>query len=336
MPGGVKALRKLQFGKQADSDSGDAVAATTIWRGNGTLEDARDLHYIDEDVGILVGTDRTNTSALGAKLTLESTPVTYEQINHILEMGVKKITAPTSDSGNGSGWIYNYTFPTTSGNTIRPYTIEGGDNQQAEIANFMHAVDFTISGEEKKEWMVTANLFGRTVVNGSYTGALSLPTVDEANFGQTKLYIDADSNTWGSTLVSNSLLVASLKYSTGLVPKFTADGFLYFSWVQTTMPKIELTVTFEHDATSVVEKGNWRTETARLIRLLNQGPALTTPGVYTYKTLNIDVAGKWLKFNKIGERNGNDVLEGVFTGRYNAAQASAGGITVVNELSSLP
>jgi hypothetical protein len=332
---GIKALRKLQFGKQADSDSGDAVPATTIWRGTGTLEDARDLHFIAEDVGILVGTDRTNTSALNVKLTLDATPVTYEQSPHVMEMAIKKVT-PNSDSGGGSGWIYSYTIPTTSGNTLRPYTIEGGDNQQAEEANNMHCTDFTLSGDEGKEWMLTANLFGRTVVNTTFTNSLTLPTVVEANFGQSRLYIDNDSDTWGTTLKSNTLLQASLKYNTGLVPKFTADGQLYFSFVQTTMPEIVLTATFEHDTISVSEKTNWRNETSRLIRILNQGSALTTPGIYTYRTMIIDLAGKWEKFAKIGERNGNDILEGTFVCRYNSAQASAGQILFVNELSSLP
>jgi len=332
---GIKSLRKLQFGRQADSDSGDAIPATTIWRGTGTLEDARDLHYIDEDVGILSGTDRTNTSSLGAKLSLDATPGTYEQFPHILEMNIKAAT-PASDSGGGSGYIYTYTIPTTAGNTVKPYSIQGGDNQQAEVANFMHGTDFTFAGEEKKEWMMSSNLFGRTVANTTFTPALSLPTVYEANFGQTLLYIDDDSNTWGSTLKSNTLLQASLKYTSGLIPKFTADGQLYFSFVQTTMPKIELTLTFEHDAGSVTEKTNWKNETPRLIRLLNQGPALTTPGLYTYRSIIIDLAGKWLKFAKIGNRNGNDILEGTFTGRYNATQASSGQIVVVNELSSLP
>lgn len=332
---GIKALRKLQFGRNADSDSGEAIPATTIWRGNGTLEDARDLHIIEEDVGILSGTDRTNTSALNAKLSLDATPATYEQLPHILEMNIKAAT-PTSDSGPGSGYIYTYTIPTTAGNTIKPYSIQGGDNQQAEVANFMHGADFTLSGDEGKEWMMSSNLFGRTVVNTTFTAALTLPTVYEANFGQTRLYIDDDSNSWGTTLMSNTLLQASLKYSSGLVPKFTADGQLYFSFVQTTMPKIDLTLTFEHDSGSVLEKTDWRNETPRLIRLLNQGPALTTPGVYTYRSIIIDLAGKWLKFAKIGERNGNDILEGTFTGRYNATQASAGQIVVVNELSSLP
>jgi len=126
----------------------------------GTIEDARDLHYIAEDVGLLAGSDRTNTSAYNAKLALDAVPATYEQLPHILEMAIKTAT-PTSDSGPGSGYIYTYTIPTTAGNTVKPYCIQGGDNQQAEVANYMHCTDFTLDGDEGKEWMMSANLFSR-------------------------------------------------------------------------------------------------------------------------------------------------------------------------------
>jgi hypothetical protein len=332
---GIRALRKLQFGRHSASDSGDPIAATTIWRGMGTIEDARDLHFIAEDVGILTGTDRTNTSAYNAKLSLDAVPSTYEQLPHILEMAIKTATA-TSDSGGGSGYIYTYTIPTTAGNTVKPYCIQGGDNYQAEVANYMHCTDFTLDGDEGKEWMMSASLFGRTVANATFTAGLTLPTVYNMNFGMSKLYIDSDSDTWGTSLKSNTLLKASFKYTTGLVPKRTADGRLDFSWVQTTAPKISLGLTFEHDVTSVAEKTSWRNEVPKLIRLINTGVALTTPGVYTYRTMIIDLAGKWEKFAKLGERNGNDILEGTFTGRYNSTQASAGQIVIVNQLSSLP
>jgi hypothetical protein len=335
MANGTKAQRRLQFARLADSDSGEAIAATTIWRGTGTLEDTRNVYFVPEDVGLLSGTDRSNTSMTGSALALDATEATYEQLPHILEMAIQTAT-PVSDSGGGDGWIYTYTFPTTAIPTVKPYSIEGGDNNQAESAAFFHCADFTLSGNEQEAWMMSANLFGRAVANDTFTAGLTLPAVNHMNFGKTLLYIDADSDAYGTTLKSNSLLQASLKYTTGLVPKFTADGRLDMSFVQSTMFDATLTLTFEHNTNAVTEKTNWRNETARIIRLINEGPAFTTGGVYDYRTVIIDVPGKWLDFAKIGERNGNDVLEGTFQIRYNATKASAGSIVVVNSLASLP
>jgi hypothetical protein len=332
---GIKALRKLQMGAHTSSDSGDAIPATSIWRGMGTLEDARNFYFVAEDVGIMTGTDRSNISQLGSKLSLDATEATYEQLPYLCEMAIQTAT-PTADSDAGSGYAYQYTFPTTAANTIKPYCWEGGDNQQAEVANYMHCADFSLAGDEGKAWMMSANLFGRDVNNDTFTAGLTLPAVNHANFGQSYFYIDNDSDDFGDTVVSQTLLASTFKYATNFVAKHPANGRLDFSFVQPTMPEISLAVTFEHDGTAVTEKGYWRTQTPRLIRIKNEGVALTTAGAYTYRTIQLDIAGKFTKFNKLGERNGNDVLEATFIGRYNAAQATAGNILIVNELSALP
>ena len=44
----------------------------------------------------------------------------------------------------------------------------------------------------------------------------------------------------------------------------------------------------------------------------------------------------WEKFEKLGENNGNDVLEGDFRVAYDPTAAKYAEIIVVNELASLP
>jgi len=331
---GAKTFRKLQLGRNADSDSDDVIAATTILRCNGTIEDTRNLYLVEEDVGLATGSDRTNTSLLGAAIATDPIEATYEQLPHFLEMSVKAVT-PVTDSGDA--YVYTYPIPTTSFPALKPYTVEGGDDAGAEVANFVHCMDWTLSGVGGEAWMMSGNLFGKTVVPQAFTGALTLPTVNTMNFSKSKLYIDNDSDTWGTTLKSNTMLAATLHYNAKLVAKATAEGALTWSFVQQTKPEITLDVLFEHDAIGIAQKVDWRAETPRLIRILNQGLAFTAPGnTYSVRTAIIDVAGKWNKFEKIGEQNGNDVLQGHFTVRYNSAQASAGNIIIVNALSALP
>jgi hypothetical protein len=50
----------------------------------------------------------------------------------------------------------------------------------------------------------------------------------------------------------------------------------------------------------------------------------------------IDLCGKWESFGKIGDRNGNDILEGEFVGRYSEAAADYGKIVLVNQVTALP
>jgi hypothetical protein len=317
MPG-VKALRKIQLG--AESTAGTAVAATTIWRGMGTIKDDRETVFVEEDVGYLGGVDRAYQPKYLATLDLESVPATFEQLPYILEMGIE-LETPTQD-GAGTDYIYSYDGPTTAQNTPRTFTIEGGDDQQAEEMEYAHAESFTIEGEAGQAVMMQATLKGRQVVTTSFTGALSLPTVEEILTSKGNLFIDDVSGTIGTTQKTNTLLSFALNWTTGFQPVWTADGQLYFSFVKQVMPEIVLDVTFEHDGTAVAEIANWRAETSRLIRLLFEGSVFGTPGTtYNNKTLIIDLAGRWDNFDKIGEQDGNDIVTGQFRARYNGTAA---------------
>ena len=144
MANGIKALRLIQLGRMADSDSDTVVPATTIWRGTGTLKDDGNFYFIPEDVGILPGTDRSNTSSYAGSIVLYPVEASPEQLPHLLEMGIKTVS-PTSDSA-GDGFIYQYDIPTTATAPFKPYTVEGGDNAGAEVMPNAFCETFTISG----------------------------------------------------------------------------------------------------------------------------------------------------------------------------------------------
>lgn len=334
MANGVKTFRKLQLARNADSDSDDVIAATTILRANGLIEDTRNLYFVDEDTGLATGSDRTNTSLLGGKIAIDPIEATFEQFPYFIEMSIQSLTGVTD---SGDAYVYTCPIPTTSFNALRPYTVEGGDNNQAEVLNFVHCSDWTLSGSGGKAWMMSGNLFGKQVQDQAFTGGVTIPAVNTMNFGKTKLYIDNDSDTWGTSQIANTLLAATIKYKANLVAKETAEGALTFSFVQQVRPEITVDLLFEYNTGAHTQKNVWRTETPKLVRLLNQGTAFTSPGnTYAYRTFIADLAGKYNDFEKIGEQNGNDVIQAHFTARYNDAQASAGQFVIVNAKASLP
>lgn len=331
---GIKPLRRLQLGREAAA--GTAVAATTYWRGVGTLEDQRDVVFPTEDIGYLSGVDRSYTPRLLAALSMDSVEATFEQILHIGEAGVKLVQTGAAD-GSGSGKIYTYTFPVTAANTLRTYTIEGGDNQQAEEMEYSFIESFNLSGDAGGALMVSADWKGRQISTASFTGSLSLPSVEEILMSKGVLYMDAVGGTIGSTQQSNTFLKMNLDIKTGVIPVFTADGQKYFSFTKTVQPEIKLDITYEHDATSVAEKANWVAETARQIRIKFTGSTLTTAGsAYSAKTYIIDLAGKWEKFSKLDEMDGNDIITGTFRAGYDATAALFAKMIVVPTLTSVP
>jgi hypothetical protein len=330
---GVKPLRKIQWGREATA--GTPVAATTPWRGNGTAEDMKDPQFVEEDVGILPGTDRTYIPKFLTKLELEPIEATFEQIAHLFEAGIKTIS-PVQD-GAGSDYIYAYALPTTAQPTLKSYTIESGDDQQAEEFDYCLLESIKIAGKGGEALMMSGTWFGRESSTASYTGAISLPTVEEILFSKGSFYVDPIGGTIGSTQKSNTLIEMELEYKTGITPVWTATGSLDFSLIKTVRPELIVKMTYEHDANAVALKADWRAETARLVRLSFPGSTVATPGTtYSTKMLILDMAGKFKKFEPMGEVDGNDVLKAEFHARYNVSDATYATFTVVNELSSLP
>ncbi len=343
---GVKALRRLQLGRE--STAGAVVAATTVWRGEGVIEDTRMTEFPIEDIGLIPQTTRAYTPMLGSKLALSATPATFEQIAHIFEMGIKTVTA-TSDS-TGSDYIYSYTMPTgsstamyltpsTSSNPIKSYTIEGGDNNEAEVTEFCHVTDFELSFKAGEAVMVSANIAGRQVALQAFTSstAATVPTVEEILASKGKVYIDSTTGTVGTTQITNEILSGSLKVKTGLKAVPTADGSLVFSFIKGVRPDVTLDLTFEHSTFAKAEKVFWRSRTPRLFQLKFEGSAFGTAGAsYTYKTLIANLAGTYEKFSALEDEDGDDTITATVRGGYNSTAALFCQFIVANELSSLP
>lgn len=329
---GSRALRKLQFGKEATA--GTPVAATAIWRGMGVIKDQREVIFPEEDVGILGGTDRSYLARQWSELAMPSVESTFEQLPYIFEAGIAQET-PTQD-GTGSGYIYNYVASTTSQNTTNTYTIEGGDDQQAEEFDYAFVNHFNLSGNGQGALMISADWTGRETSNTTFTGAISLPTVEEILVNSASLYIDNSGGTVGSTAVSSTLFGIDLDWVTGLREYWAVDGSLDFSLIKFTADAIVLNMTYEHNTSAVTEKAKYRDQSTRLVRLEFTGADLATSGVYSKKTLRIDLAGVYEDWSVLEDQNGNDVVTARLRVRYSSADTLKADVTVVNELSALP
>lgn len=329
MTQGIKALRRIQIGKE--TTPGTAVAATTFWRGTGTIQDNLTTVFPEEDIGLLSGADRSYIPMAQAILSLEETEATFEQLPYLFEMGLRHVDPTTDATGGG---IFAYSIPIVSSDylvstDLATYTIEGGDNAAVEEFAYGFARSITLSGDAGGALMMSAEIVGRQVGTTDFTTGLSIPDVEEILFSKGKLYISDVSGYPSTDLISNEFLSMDLSINTGWTPVYTADGSIYFSFVKLTQPEVILQITFEHNTNAIAEKANWRAGTARVIRLEFDGSAAT-------KELLIDIVGKWESFEALGERDGNDIVTGVFRGRYNATAAHFFDVVVRNNLASLP
>lgn len=247
---------------------------------------------------------------------------------------------------NYTGVAGHITLDATTGNHIND-----SDNG---LAIFPVGAKVTLSGtaSNNKTFTVTTSTANKLTVTetiapetpaGAVTikenfSVVALPTVEEILFQQTKLYIDAVDGTLGTTQAALTFLEFSLSVNTGLKAIATGDGNLYFSYpsVDKKALKVTLEVTFEYDGSAIAEIANWINRVARQIRIQALGTAISGGSLYTNKTARIDCAGKWLKFDKIGEQDGNDIVKGTMEVRYDATANLGCNLTFVNNLSALP
>lgn len=339
---GQKWAQKIQLGRE--TTPGTAVAASTIWRGvGGMLKDTTQVVMVDELIGVALPTTRRYIGQYGGSLSMAATPATYEQLVHIFEAGMHTIGSPGSD-GSGSGKVWSYAYGVTTLPPIKTYTIETGDNQQAEEMEYSFVEKFTLSAERGQAVMMSADWVGRGVANATFTPALTSPTVHEILAGRSKLYLDAVAGTLGGTQISELLLQWELSVTTGWRAKWTLDSEaggggrkFAFHYFDRDSFEAELSLTFEHDANAVAQKALFRAGTPCQARIEIPGPALTTAGTtYSTRMFRLDAALVYTDWEALDADEGNSIVSATARIGYDPTAGLGLRALVVNELASIP
>lgn len=335
---GVKSLRQVQMSRE--TAIGTPGASWFVWRGPALLDDQRVGVFADEDIGIFGGSDRQFFPQLRGELNMPSQVATFEQIGHLLDAGLGKAT-PVED-GAGTGKVRTYTMPLTSAQAknaddFQTYSVLAGDNVAVDGAGGMFVKSFSLAANRGEGLMMDATWEAQEVAKeaGGFETATT-PTVEEILFLMAKLYISNAGSGFGGTQAAGVFKSMTLTVDTGLVPVFTGDGALVYAMFKQRQPELVLNVEFEHTAAvAAAERENYRNSVARLIRIDVAGTALTTAGTFTTKMLRIDAAGKWEKFQPLGEDDGDNIATGEFRVKYNATAAKFFEMKLVNEVATL-
>ena len=295
-------MNTIQLGRE--TTAGTAVAATEKWRGPfAMIEDTRQRETVEEQVGLLVPATRQYDAWISAELSMPAAAMTYEQLPHLLEAGIKTAT-PT-----GAGpYVRAYSFPTgTTPNTIKTYTIQtgnvgaSGDNQRMPYA-FVSSMKF--SGSIKDVWNMEATWMGQQSQTSALTSSIALLDVQECVFGSTSIYIDASGGTVGSTQLNGVLMAAEINISdTGIREVPTADGTNYYSFHKFAMPTIEFSFTFELENTENAVQNARTAFKADDIKLFQ----LTIPGGTS--SVEFSWAGRYNSISSYSNDNGNTSVQ---------------------------
>jgi hypothetical protein len=338
---GIRALRQIQYG--GETTPGTAAAATSLWRGVGLLHDEGQPVGVDEDLGQLQPSERSMIPTKGATIAIDATPFTFEQGPILLACGVENVITGVAD-GTGSGKIYQYDLPpsATPNAALKSYTVRAGDDTRVDVVEYCQMEEFTITGAAREAVTIEGTWRGRQATDGDFTTtpAPAVPTVEAAMFGNCLVKLDTSGGTIGTTNISSSVLGFKLTAPTGWKFPFTASGGNTFAtpiYVGNVKNPWMLELTLEHDAVGEAEIVAARAgNTQRLIRIVCNGSALTTPGTtYTYKTLQIDVVGTPLSVPDLQDVDGDDVITMQYRIGSNAAKTLAAQIIVVNQVTAL-
>ena len=342
MAGGLWA-QKVQIGKE--STAGTAVAASALWCGQGAMiQDDRNIVKPRSFDGMAVPGERNYTSVLGASWAMASTEATFEQLDYVLSGGLVDQISGTADGAGSSGYVRTYAphgASNTALNTIKTFTIEAGDNQQAEEMEYSFVTDFKLEQVLGEAMMVSGNWMGRQAQPVSFTGSIAQPTVEVIN-KPVALWIDDSGGSIGSTAISSTIYKWSLDVVTGWVADPPRDNNLYFDTIRYSRAaySAKLNVTFAHNATSVAEKADFRSNAARLFRLQSTGSAYGTAGSGTLfsgtKGFRLDAAGSYDAFSALGEQDGASIYEMTLDITYVPADALAFQIRLANEVATTP
>jgi hypothetical protein len=268
-----------------------------------------------------------------AALDIPQTEATYEQVCYPLEAGVLKIKDGVADGGGASGRIYDYKVDETGGNTVLPFTIEAGDNNDASDMEYGVCTEFTLTWAAKQALMITSKWIGRQRTVGQAFASLTLPTIEEIL--APTISITDGGTAIGTTPLAGTLIGYELVFTTGIVPLFTGDGATYFQTIKYTKPTCTLRLTYEHDANASTEYGKFIAQTTRLVRIKHEGTATTAGGTYTKKTFMIDFSGRYTSFPPYADQDGDNIITCELQAGYNVAADLFARFLLVNTLAEV-
>jgi hypothetical protein len=342
---GIKALTRIEIGKE--TTAGTAVAADVLLQAEGTMKDAQVRKFPVEGSEFMLPTARSYISKEGVEIKIDDSPATTEILPHILGMGiVGGVTA--ADDGVGSDHIYIYPFPTNAAPTAPdPYTIEGGDDQEAGEAEYCFATRWALKWAAGEELMMGADIVGRKWTDAEFTG--TNPGVSLHQLTTAKLYVN-DSGATGIYTQKTQTFMGFEVEGGGWTPVYTGDGAITYTFPKYVGGKdkneIKGVITYEHDTIGEAELNKARTGAIRLVKVVFEGDAVTTAGtLYTKHSVIFDAAIQYTDVPELKDEDGNNTVALPFRVVYSAVDdtaittgptaTGAGGLVVVNDLAAL-
>ena len=322
---GEKFFSVIQYGKEAPTAQGTAVAADTIWVGQvGAHTSDRKISYPVEQFKVRA---ESNRSVVGQRLvidTLMSDHGTFQQLPMILSGLLKGGVTPVEQNTSQGDYLWDFTPSLTAGNALDSFTIEKGDDTQAWEAEYCMFERLTLSGQINQDNSfspvnIEAAFFGRQWTETTFTAALSLPNTNSIDAILSQLYIDTAWSAIGGTEKAGILRDFSIEILGGAHPKFHGGSNRYFDAHDQGLISIMGNFTFEGNSTADTIWDAKQAQTEQFIRFKLSGDQIGSGDVHS---LVLDMGGTWEDVIPMAsEDRGNNLHTAVFHAYYDSVGA---------------
>jgi hypothetical protein len=346
MTQGIKELRSIRL--KRETTPGVKVAPRFLWRGSGDMpEDAREVMEIEEQIGIIGGSNRTVIPRLAGQISFADTEATFEQLSDLLlAAGLGTTVAGGAYQGTmvgaGSSCFQELVFPSLQTFPVVSYTIEAGNNVEAEVLPYAIVTQFTLSGaggeplRYSADW--SARYVDRTNDSGTFSVVGTIPDVETILASRGSIWLSDTPTNWGTGLVpAGNILSFEMSVESQWEWKYSVDsGTTYPYRAVLTSQGISGQFTFEHQidgtfgmAGTAGVKQRWRDQVAQLMQVEFVGGTIADGSAGTAsKKLLVRLPIKYLEIGGLDDQNGNDIVQASWVSRYNPTTPAAGRGTI--------
>lgn len=322
-----RAFTKFQFGKESAAAHGTPVAATKMLMADPMpIKTDRKPQFIEDAIGVRAASYRSRIDAYQYQDTLKISNGYFQALPMIFSCGLKGNITPTEVTGGQGDWLWDFTPSLTPGSSNAPdsITLELGDDVQAYEAEYLMFQRIKISfkvpqGAEAAAVAIEAEFFARQLSDTTFTGALSLPTVENMNAKLALFYLDT---TWagvGGTPKANILRGAEIEFLTGVHAKFFGSANKYFDIYGEDVIAAMMTLDLEAGAVADAFWDAMRVQSLAVARIKIPGAQIGTGTTYS---LIMDVGGRWEDVTPQSEYDkGNAIHKAVLHGMYDPTGA---------------
>jgi len=330
---GERMFSRVQYGKESPSAKGTAVAATRYFLGQSQqIAPDRKPTYPVEQFGVRAESLRSVVHQYLFNGSLQSEHGYFQALPMIFSGGLKGGLSPSEVTPAQGDYLWTHTPSMTAIDAVDAFTIEMGDDTQAYEAEFCEFERIKISGQvaqaaEASPVNIAADFYGRQLTATTFTGAISLPTVEPMNAKLARLYVDTAWAGIGGTEKAGILRAFDIEIITGRHPKFHGSANKYFSGSEGGPIGVMANFTLEGNSDADAAWDTFMANTFAAVRLQINGSVI---GSGTPHSLKIDIGGTWESVVPLGgEDKGNNLHTATLHGFYEATGAKMLQVAVV-------